>query len=161
MLLTFRVKILRPKRLIVQFQQASNCSKSTVKTRKRCKICFNQRYYIRFILTIKTHVIDIVLVSSLLTLKIFHNLLYCFYCLLWRPHSICLEQISIGKPTKYIEVNGFPCCILNYTHFFWNQSRKSKKKSWCLEKWGRNKQSGISRRYLLWWGLFVPSLFIP
>ena len=27
--------------LIVQFQQASNCSKATIKTRKRYKICFN------------------------------------------------------------------------------------------------------------------------
>ena len=98
--------------LITQFQQASICSKLTVNTRKRCKICSK--------LTIKTYqndVIDIVLVSLLLA----------FYCLLWRPHCICLQQISIGIRPKYFKASGFPCCILNYTHVFWNQSRKLKK----------------------------------
>ena len=117
--------------LINQFQQASNCSKSTVNTRKRCAICSY--------LTVKTYqidVIDIVLVSLLLTLDIFHNFSYSVYCWLGRPHCICFEQISVGKRPKYFEASGFPCCILNNTHFFWNRSRKSKKKNaWCQEKW--------------------------
>ena len=53
--------------LIVQFQRASNRSKSTVNTKKRWKLCSN--------LTVKTYqndVIDIVLVSLLFILKIFH-----------------------------------------------------------------------------------------
>ena len=37
----------------------------------------------------------------LLALNIFHNFFYCFYYWLWRPHCICLEQISIGKRPKY------------------------------------------------------------
>ena len=53
--------------LIVQFQRVSNRSKSTVNTKKRWEICSN--------LTVKTYqndVIDIVLVSLLFILKIFH-----------------------------------------------------------------------------------------
>ena len=34
---------------------------------------------------------------------------------------------SIGKHPKDFEASGFPSCILNNTHFFWNQSQKSKK----------------------------------
>ena len=129
--------------IIVQFQQASNCSKSTVNTRKRCEICSD--------LTIKRYhndVIDIVLVSLFSTLNIFHNFVYCFYCWLWRPHCICLEQISIGKRPKYFEASGFPCCILNNTHFFWNRSRKSKKFHDVRKSGDVSKQIGISTRYL-------------
>ena len=131
--------------LIVQFQQASNCSKSTVNTRKRCAICSY--------LTVKTYqidVIDIVLVSLLLTLDIFHNFSYSVYCWLGRPHCICFEQISVGKRPKYFEASGFPCCILNNTHFFWNRSRKSKKKKMHdVRKSGDvGKKNGISRRHL-------------
>ena len=129
--------------LIVQFQQASNCSKSTVNTRKRCAICSY--------LTVKTYqieVIDIVLVSLLLTLDIFHNFSYSVCCWLGRPHCICFEQISIGKRSKYFEASGFPCCILNNTHFFWNRSRKSKKFHDVRKSGDVSKQNGISTRYL-------------
>ena len=54
--------------LMIQFQQASNCSKSKVNTRKRFEICSD--------LTIKTYqndVIDIGLVSLLLALIMFYN----------------------------------------------------------------------------------------
>ena len=80
--------------LITQFQQASNCSKLTVNTRKRCEIYFN--------LTIKSYqndVIYVVVVSLLLALNIFYNFFYCFYCCLCRPHCMSLEQISIEKST--------------------------------------------------------------
>ena len=89
--------------LIIQFQQASNSSKLTVNNRKRCEICSS--------LTIKTYqndAIDIVLVSLLLASNIFYNFFYCFYCWLWRPHCICLEQISIGKLPKCFKTNVFP-----------------------------------------------------
>ena len=46
---------------------------------------------------------------------------------LWKPYCICLEQNSIGKRPKDFEASGFPSCILNNTHFFWNQSQKSYK----------------------------------
>ena len=44
------------------------------------------------------------------------------------------------KGPQDFEASGFPSCILNNTHFFWNQSRKSKKfhdlrKSRDVEKW--------------------------
>ena len=80
--------------LIIQFQQAPNCSKLTVNTRKRCEICFN--------LTMKSYqndVIYVVLVSLLLALNIFYNFFYCFYCCLCRLHCMSLEQISIEKST--------------------------------------------------------------
>ena len=129
--------------LIIQFQQAPNCSKLTVNTRKRCEICFN--------LTIKSHqndLIDIVLVSLLLALNIFYDFFDCFYRWLCRPHWICLEQITIGKCTKYFEDSGFPCCILNNTYFFWNGLRKSEIFH-DLRKCGDiSKQNEISRRYL-------------
>ena len=141
--------------LIVQFQQASNCSKSTVNTRKRCAICSY--------LTVKTYqidVIDIVLVSLLLTLDIFHNFSYSVYCWLGRPHCICFEQISVGKRPKYFEASGFPCCILNNTHFFWNRSRKSKKKK-CMMS-GKVEMSAKKMVYpegtFFSWGLWLPSL---
>ena len=104
--------------LIIQFQQASNCSKLTANTRKGCEICSNLT-----ITTYQNDVIDIVLVSLLLALNIFYNFFYSVYSWLWRPYCICLEQISIGKRPKYFEASGFPCCILNNTHFFWNRSR--------------------------------------
>ena len=104
--------------LIIQFQQASNCSKLTVNTRKKREICSDLT-----ITTYQNNAIDIVLVSLLLALNIFYNFFYCFYCWIWRPHCICLEQISIGKRPKYFKASGFPCCILNNTHFFWNRSR--------------------------------------
>ena len=105
--------------IIVQLQQASICSKSTVNTRKRCEICSNLT-----ITTYQNDVIDIGMVSLLLALNIFFNFLYCFYCWLWRPHCLCLEQNSIGKRPKCFKASGFPCCILNNTHFFWNWSRR-------------------------------------
>ena len=40
---------------------------------------------------------------------------------------MCLEQNSIGKRPIDFEASGFPSCVLNNTHFFWNQSQKSKK----------------------------------
>ena len=40
---------------------------------------------------------------------------------------MCLKQNSIGKHPKDFKASGFPSCILNNTHFFWNQSQKSKK----------------------------------
>ena len=40
---------------------------------------------------------------------------------------MCLEQNSIGKNPKDFEASGFPSCILNNIHFFWNKSQKSKK----------------------------------
>ena len=129
--------------LIIQFQQASNCSKLTVNTRKRCEICSNLT-----ITTYQNDVIDIVLVSLLLALNIFCNLFYCFYCWLWGPHYICLEQISIGKRPKYFKASGFPCCILNNTHFFWNRSRQSKKFHHLKKSGDVSKQNGIPRRHL-------------
>ena len=105
--------------LKIQFQKASNCSKLTVNTRKKCEICSNLT-----ITTYQNNAIDIVLVSLLLALNIFYNFFYCLYCWLWKPHCICLEQISIGKRPKYFNASGFPCYILNNTHFFRNPSRK-------------------------------------
>ena len=129
--------------LIIQLQQASNCSNLTVNTRKRCEICSNLT-----ITMYQNDVIDIVLVSLLWALNISYNFFYCFYCWLWRSHCICLEQISIGKRPKYFKASGFPCCILNNTHFFWNRSRKSKKIYHLRESGDVSKQNGISRRYL-------------
>ena len=80
--------------LIIQFQQASTCSQLTANTRKRCEICSN--------LTIKTYqkdVIDIVLVSLLLTLNIFYNFFLLF--LLLTPNRSPLA----GKYSSN-------CCIL-------------------------------------------------
>ena len=76
--------------LIVQFQHATNCSKLTVKLEKRCETCSK--------LTIKTpkQVIDIVLVSSLLTLNIFHIFFYCLYCWLWTGHYL------LGMTVKFV-----------------------------------------------------------
>ena len=88
--------------LIIQFQQASTCSQLTANTRKRCEICSN--------LTIKTYqndVIDIVLVSLLLTLNIFYNFFCCFYCWIWGSHCIRLEQISIGKRPNILKPVAF------------------------------------------------------
>ena len=122
---------------------AFNCSKSTVNTKKRYIICSNLTRN-----TFQNEVIDIVLVSLLLTLNIFHNFFYSVYCWLWRPHCICLEQISIGKRPKYFKASGFPCCILNNTHFFWNRPWKLKKIHHLRKSGDFSKQNGISRRYL-------------
>ena len=43
--------------------------------------------------------------------------------------TVFLEQNSIGKRSKGFKASGFPCCILNNTHFFLNWSRKSEKNS--------------------------------
>ena len=61
--------------LIVQFQPASNCLKSTVNTRRRCEICSKS--------TIKhqNQVIDIVVVSLSITLSIFHQFFLLFLLL--------------------------------------------------------------------------------
>ena len=138
--------------LIVQFQQGFNCLKSAENNRKRCEICSN--------LTIKTHqndVIDIVLVSLLLTLNIFHNFFYCFYCWLWGPDCICLEQTSIRKRSKFFESNGFPCFILNNTHFFWNRSRKWKEFMISGKLETSTNKLVYPEGTFLWWGLLIPS----
>ena len=51
-----------------------------------------------------------------------------------------LEQNSIGKHPKDFEASGFTSCILNNTHFFSNQSQKSKtfhdvRKSRNVQQW--------------------------
>ena len=53
---------------------------------------------------------------------------------------MCLEQNSIGKRPKDFETSGFSSCVLNNTHFVWNQSQKSKKfhdvgKSRDVQQW--------------------------
>ena len=107
--------------------------------------------------TNQTDVIDIALVSLLLILNIFHNFFYCFYCWLRMLRCICFEQISIAKLPKCFEASGFPCCILNSTHFFWNQSWKSKK----FHVSGKLRTSANKMVYpegtFLWWRLFIPS----
>ena len=90
--------------------------------------------------------------SLVLAFNIFYNISCCFYCWLWRPHCICLEQISIGKCPKYFKANSFRCCILNNTHLFWNQSRKSKKlhdqrKSGDVSKQNGSKSDDVSKQY--------------
>ena len=67
---------------------------------------------------------------------------------LWKPHCICLKQNSIGKRPKDFEASGFPSCILNNTHFFWNQSQKSKKFHDVRKSGTFSKQNGICKRYL-------------
>ena len=60
---------------------------------------------------------------------------------------MCLEQISIGKRPKNLEAIGFPCCILNNTHFF--ETSHGNKKNHCVREVGTfTKQNGISRRYV-------------
>ena len=78
------------------------------------------------------------------------HVLQIAYCWPWRPHCICLEQNSIEKRPKDFEASGFPYCILNNTHFFWNQSQKSKQKDFRMSgKSGTfSKQNGTCRRYL-------------
>ena len=90
----------------------------------------------------------------LLALYIFYH---CLYCWLGRPHCICSEQISIGKRPNYLKPSGFPCYILNNTHFFWNQSRKSEN-FYGLKKVGTWTNKMIyPEGTFLWWGLFIPS----
>ena len=108
------------------------------------------------------------------------------YCWFWRFHCIFLEQNSIGKRSKGFKASGFPCCILNNTHFFLKPVAEIRKKFMMSEKvgmsankmvyaegnfswWGLyssfrsiacvvDKQSSICRRYFLLKGLYVPSV---
>ena len=41
--------------------------------------------------------------------------------------TVCLQQNSIGRRPKDFEASGFPSRVFNNTHFFKNQSQKSKK----------------------------------
>ena len=93
--------------------------------------------------------------SLFLTLNIFHNFFYCFYCWLGRPHCIRLEQISNGKRPKYFEASCFPCSILNNT-YFWNRSRKSKNFMMLVKLVTSANKMVYSGGSFLWWGLFVP-----
>ena len=70
------------------------------------------------------------------------------YCWLWRPHCICLEENSIRRRPKDFEASGSPCYILNNTHFFWNQSPKSKNFIMSGKVETFSKQNGICRGYL-------------
>ena len=78
--------------LIVHFQQESNCWKSTLKLDKSCEICSQST--IRY----QNEVIDIIMVSLLLTLNIYHNFFYHFYCWLWTDHYLLgmIVQIAIS-----------------------------------------------------------------
>ena len=63
--------------------------------RTRCEICSK--------LTIKATV-NVVLVSLLLTLNIFHTLLYCFYCWLWAvkcPLCLFLPRLGVFSQLKF------------------------------------------------------------
>ena len=62
-----------------------------------------------------------------------------------KTHCVCVEQISLGKRPKYFEVSGYPCCILNNAHFFWNRSQKLKKFHDVTKSGDVSKQNGISR----------------
>ena len=134
--------------LIVQFQQASDCSKSTVNTRKRCKMGFNQRYYIGFNLTVKTHqngVINIVLVSLLLTLNIFRNFFYCFYCWLWPP--LCMCRADLYRKTFEILWSQWHSLLhFKFYSMFLKPVTEIKKVSWCQEKWGRQQTKWYIQR---------------
>ena len=104
--------------------------------------------------------------------------LQIYYYWLWRRHCIiCLEQNSNRKHPKDFEASGFPYCILNNTHFFWNSHGNKKNCMISQEKWGRQQtkwymqkvpfydqddvyeqQNSICRRYCLLQGLCVPSV---
>ena len=43
--------------------------------------------------------------------------------------TVFLEQNSIGKRSKGFKASGFPCCILNNTHFFETGRGNQKKNS--------------------------------
>ena len=52
------------------------------------------------------HLIDVVLVSLLLTLIIFHTLFYCFYCLLWTCKTfMAFSEVRPSKYCKYCKTN--------------------------------------------------------
>ena len=90
----------------------------------------------------------------LLALYIFYH---CLYFWLGRPHCICSEQISIGKRPNYFKPSGFPCYILNNTHFFWKQSPKSEN-LYGLRKVGTSRNKMVyPEGTFLWWGLFIPN----
>ena len=56
-----------------------------------------------------------------------------------------------------MKASGFPCYILNNTHFFWNWSRKSKKLHDLGKSGDVSKQMVYPEGTFLWWGLFIPS----
>ena len=76
------------------------------------------------------------------------HVLWVAYCWLWRPHCICLEQNSIGMRPKVFEARSFPCCILNNTNFFGNQSLKSKKIHDVKKSEDVSKRNGVCKKYL-------------
>ena len=114
-------------------------------------------YEISSDLTITTYQNDVILVSLLLALSIYYNFSFCFYCWLWRPHCICLEQISIGKRPKYFKTSGFPCWILNNTHFILKPVTIIKKMSSSEEKCGRQQ----TKWYTLKVSFYYEELLIP
>ena len=59
-------------------------------TRTLCKICS------KLTLKIQNDVIDVVLVSSLLSLNRFHTLFKCFHCLLW-PSQYCIAAAKFYR----------------------------------------------------------------
>ena len=92
----------------------------------------------------------------------------CLLLTLKTPLHIFRAELYRKTSPKDFEANGFPCCILNNTHFFWNQSRKSKKFHDVRKSGEVSKQNGICRRYVfmmrimydedyVWWGLCIPS----
>ena len=83
---------------------------------------------------------------SAVVIGIFNRVLQIAYCWLGRPQCICLEQTSIRKHPKDFEVGGFPCCILNNTHFFRKWSQKVKKIH-DIRKSSNIKQNSLCRRY--------------
>ena len=85
-----------------------------------------------------------------------YNFFYCFYGWIWRPHRICLEQISIRFCPKYFEGRGFPCCILNNT--FSETGHRNQKNFMMSGKLGTSANKMVYREgTFLWWGLFIPS----
>ena len=101
--------------LIVQFQQATNCSKSTVDTRKRCEICSK--------ITIKTPkrrnwLIDIVLVSLFLlsfpTFSIFDfkQVITCWSVLAQHGYNVVTNPYLHWRNLKKLIENCFPKLIM-------------------------------------------------
>ena len=98
--------------LIIQFQQASNCSKLTANTRKGCEICSNLT-----ITTYQNDVIDIVLVFLLLALDIFYNF-FLLFLLLTLKTPLYMFRADLYRKTSQILLSQWLSLLhLNNTHF--------------------------------------------
>ena len=98
--------------------------------------------YSSFNLTIKSpdDLVGAILLYSLVALFMFYEL---SIVTLKTPLYVFRAEIYLKGP-KDFEASGFSSCILNNTHFFWNQSQKSKKfhdvrksrdvQQWCMQK---------------------------